>query len=201
MARLVCFGSVRSPTWLRTGPFASNTDTTTKIKHTHHALPPPLMRGRRGGLAVKTPTPSPITPASTGTLAATTPTSSSSSSSSSSRTLTGLGIPGTTPKTPAVVVQSARGEEVDCHRVSRHGVEFRLVQRRSGLVAMRRSRKARHRREREGLAGVFKMVEEDKGRGKRRDKDASEGEGVEEEDRPVYWELLEKLDRERQNSE
>ncbi|KUI57974.1 hypothetical protein VP1G_10934 [Cytospora mali] len=169
MARLVCFGNVRSPTWLRTGPFASNTDTTTNTKHAPRTLPPPPKKGRRGGgPTVKTPTPSPITPVSTGTLAATTP----ASSPTSSRTLTGFGIPATTRNSPVMVVQNARGEEVNCHRVAKHGVEFRLVQRRSGLVAMRRSRKARHRREREGLAGV-----------------------------PVYWELLAKLDRESQNSE
>lgn len=65
------------------------------------------------------------------------------------------------------------------HRLPRHVIEFRLVQMRSGLAAMRRTRKARHRREREVLAGWFRMV----------------GVGERDEERPVYWDLLEKLER------
>lgn len=221
MARLACFGSARSPTWLRYH-HASDTKFTATPRDNN-----PPEKYRHG--PIKTPTPSPLT--CIGTLSAAAAVAAAPTSTPTSRTLTGIGggddpacnapspppLPPRLPPPPvaAVVVvvgddnsDDAGGDADDddrrrrrrekkgvakaCHWVYKHGIEFRLVRGRVGLAAMRRSRKARHRREREVLAGQFRMV----------DVDVAEGNGAQgEEQRPAYWDLLERLNREGANTE
>lgn len=163
MARFAHFGNARTPTWLRpqhrspniittTKNTKATTTTTTKSTTKPNTDPDrPERRGGRGPLFVRSPAPSP-SPASPGTLRAESP-----------------GHP-----VVVVVVVGGGGERrgLACHRVGKHDLEFRLVQRRAGLVAMRRSRKARHRREREYLAGIFGAAE-----GEGRDVSGGEGGG------------------------
>lgn len=207
MTRLARFGNARTPTWLRTTT-ALNTNANTAAATKHTPVKHLPRRKKKDGQRpfARSAAPSPPSAASTGTLAAETPapdcplarkTSSSSSSS----------LP------PVVTVDDddddddCRRREVVCYRTCNFEVEFRLVQRRSGLLAMRRSRKARHRRERGYLAGMFRLVgvdvdveEDNKVKGK--DTSGCEGGGGVGEEGPVCWDLLEKmLDMERETTE
>lgn len=207
MARLARFGNARTPTWLRTTT-ALNTNANAAVATKHTPVKHLPRKKKKDGQRpfARSAAPSPPSAASTGTLAAETPapdcplarkTSSSPSSSSSS--------------TPPAVVHldgdddddDCRRREVLCYRTCKFDIEFRLVQRRSGLLAMRRSRKARHRRERGYLAGMFRLVGvevDDKGKGK--DTPGCAGEEGAGEDGPVCWDLLEKmLDMERETTE
>lgn len=170
MARFAHFGNARTPTWLRPQHRSPDITTTKTTKATTTTTKPStdldrLKRCGRGPLFVRSPAPSP-SPASPGTLKA------------------------ESPAPPADDDDDER-RGLACYRICKHGLEFRLVQRRAGLVAMRRSRKARHRREREYLAGIFGPVE---GEGEGKDMSGGEGGGVKE-DGMVCWELVEAVCR------
>ncbi|ROV89203.1 hypothetical protein VMCG_09911 [Cytospora schulzeri] len=177
MARFAHFGNARSPTWLRTTQYRGpNTNTmhpnnsTNNNTHKNGQAAPAAPRP-----CIRSSAPSPPSPIRTDTLA-------------------GANRYHYLPSTPPVVVvvtnssssndkdddndNGRRHEtvEVACYRTCKFDIEFRLMQRRSGLVAMRRSRKVRHRRERGYLGEVFRLVGEDTAGGD------GEGEGKGEEE-------------------